>query len=158
METTDTLEHKSLDLQITENTKSYLRTTSTWTMFYAIICFIAIAFTILSGAITLVSGSFLSGFNGLPYPVVGSIFSSMYTFMGIFYIVIGVIMVFPALYLYRYAKSITNALAENNPLSLEKAMQNMKSYWKFTGILTIVCIALCIICIPTVLLLTASMI
>ena len=158
METTDILESKLSDLQITENTKSYFKTTSTWTMFFAVICFIAIVFMILSGITTLASGSFLSSFNEFGYPGMSNLFSSISIFIGIFYIIMGIIMIFPALYLYRYAKNITNALTRNDSPSLENAIQNMKSYWKFTGILAIVCIALCIICIPIMLLLAASMI
>lgn len=157
METTDTLEHQLSDLQITENAKNYLKTTSTWTTFFAIICFISIALMIFYGIAILISGSFLFGFNECGYSETNNLFSSIYIFIGISYLAIGFIMVFPALYLYQYSKNITKAITENNPLSLEKAIQNMKSYWKFTGILTIIGIVLCIICIPIMALLTTIM-
>lgn len=158
METTDTLEQQLPNLQITENAKSYLKTTSTWSAFFAVICFIAIGFMILSGITTLVSGSFLSSFNEFSYLGMGHIFSSISIFIGIFYIVLGIIIIFPALYLYRYSKSITNALKENNSLSLEKAMQNMKSFWRFLGIFTIISISLSIISIPIIIWAAVAMI
>ena len=157
METTDALEPQSPNLQITENAKSYLKSTSTWTSFFAVICFISIAIIILSGITILISGSFLSGINEFSYLGANDILSFTFILIGIFYIVLGVIMIFPALYLSRYAKCITRALAENDSLTLENAMQNMKSFWKFSGIFTIVYISLCIIAVPIVIWISVAM-
>ena len=158
METTDTFEQKSPELQITETAKTYLKTTSTWTTFYAILSFIAIGFMLLSGITTLASGSFMRGFpNHSMYVDVDAI-SSMIAFVGVLYIIMAVVMLFPALYLLRYGKSTNKALAENNTSALEDAAKNMKSYWKFIGIMSIISIALCIIAIPIVIVATVAMI
>ena len=151
MEITDTFEQKSPELQITETAKKHLKTTSSWTNFYAILSFISIGFMLLSGITTLISGSFLRGFSDYSMYMDTTALSSMSAFIGILYVLMAVVMFFPALYLFRYGKSATTALAENNTLALEDSIKNMKSYWKFIGIMAIISIVLCIIAISIML-------
>ncbi|MDR2057332.1 MAG: DUF5362 domain-containing protein [Dysgonamonadaceae bacterium] len=159
METNETIsEHNLPELQITENAKKQLKSTTTWTAFFAVLYFIGIVFLFLSGITMLISNSFLTGFFDTFSTEMGNVFSPMFIIMGILYIVIAVIMIFPALYLYRYSQKIKEALAQNDSLILENAIGNMKSYWRFTGILTIVYIALCIICIPAIIIAAIAMV
>lgn len=41
-------------------------------------------------------------------------------------------------YLYRFSIQLKAALESNNSATLEKSLKNLKSYWKFTGIITII--------------------
>ena len=126
------------ELRITEEAKQYLKATSSWTTFYAIICFISVGFLAIFGVIMLLSGSFLSSMGTYSY----ASFSNMpFMFAGFLYIVLAVVLIFPALYLYRFSKKTSEALALNDTETLTSAFENMKSYWKFIGIMTIISIA-----------------
>ena len=152
MDTTDNLEQNTQVLEVTENGKKYLKTTSSWTNFMAIFNFIAIAFMILCGIMVLLTGKFLDGASyGSTLP-----FNGFFSFIGLLYIVLAGIMIFPALYLLRFSQQTIKALANQDTLSMEDAFKNMKAYWKFTGIFTITMIALCIIMIPVMIAISAA--
>lgn len=59
--------------------------------------------------------------------------------MGLLYLALAVLYVFPSLYLARYAKSIGQAVdARSKAHAVEQALRHQKSFWKFAGILTLV--------------------
>jgi hypothetical protein len=151
MDTINDLGQNTQVLEVTENAKKYLKTTSSWTTFMAILSFIGIGFMVLCGIIVLAAGSFLNGANYDAVP-----FSGFYSFFGLFYIVLAAIMFFPALFLLRFSQKTTKALASQDTLVMEDAFKNMKAYWKFTGILAIIMIALCIIMVPIMIAVTAA--
>jgi uncharacterized membrane protein len=134
MDTTNGLEQNSGVLEITEDAKKYLKTTSVWTNFMAIFNFVVIAFMVLAGIMLMVG---FTGNTGYGMPQIGS--------MGLFYIVVAIIMLFPALYLLRFSRQTANALSNQDTLALEDAFKNMKSYWMFMGIFAIVMITIVII-------------
>ncbi|MDR2409106.1 MAG: hypothetical protein LBE13_13465 [Bacteroidales bacterium] len=140
METTDILDQKSSTLEVTENAKAYLSTAASWAKFWAIIMFIGVGFIALCGLLIITVGSSLPSM----WP------SGYFTLTGLFYVGFAVIMFFPALYLLRFSQKTQEALANNDAQVLAVSFQNMKSYWKFIGILSIIVIALCIIFIPIV--------
>ncbi len=148
METNDILDQKPL-LEVTENSKKHLKTTASWTNFYAILCFIGVAFLLLGGIMMLAMRNMMHGFGAVP-------FSGFTTIMGIIYIIMAIVMIFPALYLYRFSQRTTKALENHSTPLLEEAFLNMKSYWKFIGIVSIISIALCIIIIPIMIVVSAS--
>jgi len=88
MDTIDNFTQNTSVLEVTENAKQFLKSTSTWTKFFAIV------------------------------------------------------MIFPALYLLRFSQNINKALASHDTLVMEEAFKNMKSFWKFNGIMVIVYFAL----------------
>ena len=151
METNDVLEQKSQVLEVTENSKMYLKTAASWTNFYAIIGFVAIAFLFLAGFIMMTTGNVLSGFG------IGTSLKGLSTVIGLFYIALAVIMVFPMLSLFRFSQNTNNALKNCDVPAMEKALKNMKAYWRFTGIMTIVSIALIIIIIPVMIVVSMSL-
>ena len=153
MDTTiDNLEQKTQGLEVTENAKKYLKTTSSWINFLAILDFISIGFLIFYGIIMLISSGAMADIDTI---FLGSM-TYISVFVGTFCLAVGVIAFFPTLYLFRFAKKTTKALANQDTLVMEDAFKNMKSYWKFTGIMTIISIALCIISIPIIIIAVAS--
>ena len=146
----DNLNQNTQTLEVTENAKMYLKTASSWTNFMAIINFIGIAIMALAGIILLVA---------LRNPAMGVadvLSGGLYSYVGLFYIALAGIMVFPALYLLQFSQKMKKALASQDTLVMEDAFKKMKAYWKFTGILTIVVIALCIILFPVMAVIGAS--
>ena len=146
----ETTQNEFSELHITEEARQYLKTTSSWTTFYAIICFISVGIMILCGVFMLVFGGVMSSAGAYNYAGVYGYdpFSGIYAVMGVIYLIFGGVMIFPALYLYRFSDKVSKALSLNNTEILTRALGNMKSYWKFMGILTIVTIGLCILLIP----------
>jgi hypothetical protein len=139
METTEILDQKTSTLEVTEKAKTYLSTIASWAKFFAILMFIYGGLIALMALLMMVLGGFM--------PV--SLYSSgIPAFAGILYIGLAALFFFPALYLFRFSQKIKEALLSNDAQILEVSFQNMKSYWKFIGILTIVMIALSIIIIP----------
>jgi hypothetical protein len=147
MEHTNDLEQKSPTLEVTENAKAYLKTAVTWSGFYAIISFVVLGLYVICGIIMMISGGFLrDSMTGM-----GISMGITYILVGIAYILVAILYFFPALYLYRFSQRTKKALVNDDEIVLEGAFQNMKSYWKFIGILTIVKIAVVILALLVVL-------
>jgi len=97
----------------------------------AIISFIFVGLMGVGSLIALI-GALVTGFGPL-------------MLMALVYVVLTVVMVFPGLYLIRYAMSIEKGLGSNSQTEFEIAIENLKSFFKFMGIYTIVVISLYII-------------
>ena len=129
MDTINNFEQNTQVLEVTENAKKYLKSTASWSLFFAVLGFIGVAFLAICGIVMI--AMFYDGGH----------LSSM-SFVGVLYIALGGVMVFPALYLLRFSQETNKALANQDTMVMEEAFKNMKSFWKFTGILTIVYIVL----------------
>ncbi len=128
---------------VTETTEKNLKTTAFWTKFYAILCFVGVGAMVLSGLLLAIMGSFNA------YPVMEttpaiSLFSN-FKIIGIIYIIMGLVMIFPAVFLYQFSTNTKKSLLDNNVATLELAIVKMKMYWMFIGISSIVAICLTII-------------
>jgi len=145
METFNNVEEKPVALEVTENSKMYLKTAASWSKFMAILQFVAMGLIIFAALVALTVGSFMGSYTSVPLPAIG-----------LCYLAIGVIMFFPAKYLYCFAQKTAKAVAINDTLEMEKAFKNMKSFWKFTGIMTIVILALSISVIPIIVIAAAA--
>jgi len=145
METFDNLEQKSVALEVTEDAKIYLKNTTPWSKFMAILQFIAVGFMLLAALIIIAAGSTMSAY--LPISI---------SFIGWVYLALAIVIFIPARYLYRFSQKAANAVVTNNTLELEEAFKNMKSYWKFTGIMTIVVIVVSLIIVPVIAIATVT--
>ncbi|MDD3479741.1 MAG: DUF5362 family protein [Paludibacteraceae bacterium] len=128
-------------LVITEAGKKDLLTTAKWSKFYAVLSFIGVVFCVLMGALMLVSGYFMGNLQP-------ELSAAMLAPLGLVYIVLGGILVMPALYLLQFAKKSEQAIADTNTEMMEQALNRMKSYWKFMGIFTIVMLAVSLLMVP----------
>lgn len=77
----------------------------------------------------------------------GMLGSGMKLGMIMLYVLIGLIYFFPILYLFRFSNWTKKALMNKSSLDLSVALKNLKSHYKFIGILTIVIISLYILVI-----------
>jgi hypothetical protein len=131
-----------------------LRTSAKWTMFLSIVGFIFIGLMLIGGAIMTVS------LAAIPDdPAFGGInpFGAVKNFIGIIYLVMAAIYFFPVLYLYKYSKGVKEALNFNNSEVLAEALQNLKSHYKFIGILTIVLLCVYALAFIGIIIFAASM-
>ena len=112
--------------------KVFLNSASKWAKFIAIVYFVMAGLLAL-GAFALIFGmGFLGGKSGMGGIGVG---------VGLFYLALDLLIIFPALYLYRYAKNTQIAIHSNDETALTESFRNLKSWFQFVGILFIIFIA-----------------
>jgi SNF family Na+-dependent transporter len=66
----------------------------------------------------------------------------------IVYPVLGVLYIFPCLFLSRYASTITQFESSHQRADLENALDAQRSFWKFVGIMALVGLVLALVAIP----------
>lgn len=121
------------DISIDSTTSIYLKGAAKWAKFLAIIGFI------------------FTGFVALASLFAGGIYSTMFRSMGlgsgfgvlvtIVYLAGALLYFFPCLYLYNFASKAQAALQANDQNGITESFRNLKRFFKFVGILTIIGIA-----------------
>jgi hypothetical protein len=125
-----------LELHIDSQSNAYLRETAKWAKFLAIIGFIGCALIILIGVFAgSVMATAFSDLGG------GGFGGGMGVVMAVIYILFALLAFFPYLYLYRFANQMQAALRSNDQAALTTSFGNLKSCFKFVGILTIIVLA-----------------
>jgi Family of unknown function (DUF5362) len=131
-------ESNLFELHVDHNVSAYLAETARWAKFMAILGFVGCGFMLL---FSLFIGSFLSaallrmgggGTAGLGY---------MGGFLSFIYIVIAIVYFFPCLYLYNFASKMQVALRSNDQDQLSLSFRNLRSCYRFVGILMIIVLA-----------------
>lgn len=121
-----------LNLSINEEIKLYLKETAKWAKFLAIIGYIGIGFLLVFSLFMLFGMTAFAGMlDAMPL-----------TLMGLLYIVMAILYYFPVNYLNKFANKTKRALAENDQDEINLGFKNLKSMFKFMGILTIVVLCL----------------
>jgi uncharacterized membrane protein SirB2 len=120
---------------LTETMLRYLKESSPWLRFVGILGFIACGLMFFGGIIAAIAMLAVSAFadelDGFPAGI-----------FGLLYIVLGVVMFFPARFTYSFGAKIRNYQLSNSEQDLELAFKNNKALWKFYGIFCIVNLAL----------------
>ena len=121
------------DLTLNQASKSYLLETCKWAKLLAIVGFVFIGFMVIvafsmGGLVSTIYE--LSEIPGLQY--IGG------TFVTIMYLAMALLYFFPTLYLYRFAVKTKSALMLINVEELSTGLENLKSTFKFMGILMII--------------------
>jgi hypothetical protein len=117
-------------LKLTENSLNFMTEVVKWAKFLAICSFVGLGIMVLFGL-----GMIILQFEGLGNGI-------QVVVMGIFYILMAVLYFFPAMYLYRFATASAEAIENLNDDTLEDGLENLKSLFRFTGILTIIVLSL----------------
>jgi hypothetical protein len=153
----NTLENKKIE--IGQESLGYLETTRKWTMFFAILGFVALGIMLLVG---LLAGSFIasftSKFSGTEGVEGASAAGGMVSvFIFIIMLIFAVIYFFPLLYLFRFSRHTKNAVANLDAQELTLGLKNLKSYWKYIGILAIIVLSIYLLVLLIALLVGGSM-
>ncbi|MDR3712551.1 MAG: DUF5362 family protein [Puia sp.] len=133
---------KSLfDLQVDHETTSYLGETARWAKFIAVVGFVSCGllaiFGLFAGSIfgassfgnsNLFGGSGMGGMIGV--------------FLTVVYVGLAVLYFFPCLYLFNFASKMKVALHNNDQIQLNTSLKNLKSCFKFMGIMLIIILGL----------------
>lgn len=132
------------NLIIDNNIRGFLTETIKWCKLMAIVGFVMSALIALLGLTLLFSSSMLSSF--IPGEMsdemgIGSgMFMLMGGFLGSLYIALALLSYFPAMYLYGFFKNTKKALLSNDQATLVTAFSKIKSYFKFCGIVLVICL------------------
>ncbi|HLA58377.1 MAG TPA: DUF5362 family protein [Puia sp.] len=121
------------ELQIDQPSINYLSETARWGRFLAIIGFIGCGLMVIVGLFfTSLITSMMSGLGD------SGMSSALNVFFSFFIIVSSLIMFFPSLYLFNFSSKMRKALNNNDQPTLTESFKNLKSLYKFLGILVIV--------------------
>ena len=124
-------------LVLTSKAKGFLREISKWTFFFSILGFINIALFVLAAIVMMLGVSTTLDLVGQQQGI-----PNLGVILGAFYIVIAILMTFPVWYLFKFSRKMKEALASKNDDTLADAFENLKSHFKFIGVLTIIVISL----------------
>ena len=120
--------------QVTPKMVADLASTRPWVLFLSILGFIACGFMALGGIIMMGVAATVSRGAGIG-------------FLGLIYIPMALLYLFPSYFLLKYSGGIRGFLATRSAPQMEQALQSQKSFWKFIGILTLVVISIYILAI-----------
>lgn len=129
------LEPRKIELE--QDILNYLNTTRKWSMFLAILGFIALGLFIIIG---LGTGTFLSIFNSgeIGNGVPGTLLIALILLVGIIYF-------FPVYFLFQFSKHMANAVHSLDKQKIKKAFKNLKFYFVYIGVLLIIILVLYVI-------------
>jgi Family of unknown function (DUF5362) len=119
------------DLQIDEQSRLHLLETAKWGKLLAIVGIISGGLIALVGLMFMVAGPIFSGMESM------RAFSGA---IGIVYLVIGVVWLFPSFKLLRFSSNMPAGINKSDQLLVTEAFANLKSCFKVWGIMTLVLI------------------
>ncbi len=135
------VEQKNNANLLTVNVKNYLMETASWGKFLAILGYVGLGFLLILSLLMIFGMSFLSNsLNGMSQLYqTGSL--SLVS-VGMMYILIIAIYFFPIYFLHIFSLRIKSGLLTNNAPDMELAFKNLKSLFKFMGIVSIVVLSI----------------
>lgn len=115
-------------IELTRDSLYSLDTTRRWANFLAVLGFIFIVLMVLVG---IIMGVVFSSFGG------EEVSPALKILLPVVYLLLAAIYFFPVLFLFRFANWTKKALANNSSLDFSVALKNLKSHFKFIGIMII---------------------
>lgn len=123
----DSASSSSSGLVVNGESAGYLKETGGWARFLSILGFCFIALILI---LAFFIGGIMSSMG------MGAQLAGMEFVLGIVYFGIAALYFFPILYLFRFATNVIDAVKSNDTATLVTALKNLKSHYKFVGILT----------------------
>lgn len=124
-------------LIINENNKSNLLVLSKWLKFFSILSFIFSGLMIFLAIAMILMGGSLPVFANLS---LGGSFG--FLGLGLFYVLLALISLYPAIKLYRSSKDLKLALHSSDQISLDSGFKNLMQHFRFNGIMSIIFLGL----------------
>ena len=124
-------------LHFSQEAASDLYKASKWALFLAILGFINVGLMILGAIVFAVGLDFMT--QGMEEMMA---LPSMTFYMAAVYLLMALIVFFPFYYLYRFATRADSGVADRDEHLLARSFGNLKSHYKFVGVMVI--IVLCI--------------
>lgn len=136
MENTTLDENFETQYRLDGQSQNFLKETAKWGRFLAILGFVMIGLMVLIGVFMgTIMSNFGSGAGMGAMPVPPWAFTLLYLVFAGFYIL-------PTLYLYKFSTKTLNAFKNDDPGALPEGFENLKSLFKFMGILAVIMLGL----------------
>lgn len=137
-------------LSVDNDVKGFLLESAKWSKFLSIVGFVMTGLMVVGSLFMITLGSTLPSMPGqaVKTPFVG---------MGVGYLVLSAIMFFPVYYLFKSSVGIKKGITLSSQEDFRNGFQNLKSHYKFTGILTIVMLSIYVLAILIVLIFAGTM-
>jgi hypothetical protein len=120
-----------------------LRRTVPWVRMMSVVLFISCAVMMVGGvifSIAMAAGlAAQGGGTGRPFGAAPALIG------GLFYAGMGLINIFPAVFLWRFGSRAKEYVASPRPELLEQALDSQRSYWKFMGIFMVIAVVLALV-------------
>jgi magnesium-transporting ATPase (P-type) len=126
------------EVLLSEKGLKFLRQTRPWVRFMSIIVYISVVFMALGG-LTIFLAGLTGNFFGNNSMVFASFPGGTYI-AGLVYIILAVLYIVPGVFLSRYASAIKSLETSPSPELLESALKYQKSFWRYVGVFTVVCL------------------
>lgn len=121
--------HITNNLAISLNAKNYLKTSSKWGKFLAVLGFIFSTFALIGGLGVLVTSSVDLGFIGLG--------TNIMIFIGLGYICVAAIFSYLSYLLFSFCSNAKKSVENTDSLALETSINQLKKFFVITGIATV---------------------
>ena len=118
-----------------------LRGTKGWVLLIGILSFIGTAFMILGGVGMLFGSAFMGAAGGRA----GGPPAAMIAGMGVVYLVMAVVYIFPGLFLIKYSSAIGRLLGSGQAQDMEDALIQQRKFWKFMGVFFVIFLVLMVV-------------
>ena len=125
----------SSEITLSFQARKFLIEAAKWARLLSILGFVMVGIMVIFSLFAGTMFSALSDVTDSPMPT----FSG--AFVSIVYIAVAALYFFPILYLFRFARGIKLALYSHDDSSLTSAFENLKSHYKFIGILAIITVS-----------------
>lgn len=122
-------EHSIFDLVIDHEGQNYLSEVAKWARLISIMGLIMGLIIAFAGILTTMLGDSISAFAGM---------GGLGPFIGFFSIIMGLVYLYPSWRLLKYATIFPSAIKKNDQLLLNEAFKNLKSCFRFWGILSLI--------------------
>jgi hypothetical protein len=118
-------------MRINEASKAFLLETAKWAKFLSIVGFVMLGLIVL--------GALIAGAAGAAFGGIGAMGGGLIAFI---YILVAVLYFFPIFYLFKASVALKEGLLANDESSVTNGFENLKSHYKFVGILMIVMLSI----------------
>lgn len=128
-------------LSIDPVTKTQLSETARWARFLAIAGMVSLGLMIVFGLVySIWISSIMSSMQERRYGVQspGAYTGGLAAGSALIFIIMAVVAFFPMLYMFRFANQMKTALYSNDQENLNASFQNLKRYFRYVGIITII--------------------
>jgi hypothetical protein len=130
----DNIDLLSNELQVSTNAQNYLTESARWGKFLAITGFVLCGLMVLIAFFVPAFLFRLPPYNNLP----AGYTTAMQTGITIVYLLFAVLFFFPCFYLYKFSAKMQIAIKSVNQENFDDSLMNLKSIFKFYGIMTII--------------------
>ena len=133
---------------VTQGVIQQLKGTKPWVRFMSVLLFIGAGAMLLGALVVLVMAGALATTAGKEAMGHAPGFTAgIISAMAILYAIFGLIYIYPALKLWKYANRIAMLVVSGDVLDLEAALNEQRAFWKFLGIVVITIFGLYIVAV-----------